>query len=57
MCFEVSILSVALTRKKRRVIGVFGFRDESGVVDEVTSDQIWGSDEREPGFGDALESD
>ena len=54
MCFEVSILSVALTRKKRRVIGVFGFRDESGVVDEVSRDQIWGSDEREPCFGDAV---
>ena len=42
--------------EEERVIGVFGFRDESGVVDEVSRDQIWGSDERAPGFGDALES-
>ena len=43
--------------EEERVSGVFGFRDESGVVDEVSRDQIWVSDEREPCFGDALESD
>ena len=33
--------------EEERVIGVFGFRDESGAVDDVSRDQIWGSDERE----------